>query len=463
MGLYIQMHSMHGLFRSRNLELGRDEDTGGQIAYVLELAKALGNLKGIDRVDIITRRIVDSQYPGYSKKIRKVSDKVYLVRIECGPDKYVKKVDLWPYINEFVENVKKYIKKIGRKPDILQSNYADSGLVCAILSLELDIPQVHTGHSLGIPKMKNLGVNNSNFTKLNKIFHFDKRLRAEQRTIDTASAIVISTSHEIKDQYAGYKLGRNEEKFRLIPPGIDFSKFHPPKNRKLTEEERNNRQLFQNIIDQNLKHKERAIITTLSRLDKRKNLHGLIRTFAYDKSLRRIANLIVFAKTLLGDLEEQKIIKRINLVVRKANLYENIAMPAIHLDYEKQVPEYYRFIAERRGIFVNPSLIEPFGLTILEAMASGLPVVATKYGGPSDIIKDGFNGLLIDPRDSNDMARKMKKLIQNKAFWNRVSRNGIKFARKNFTWESSAEKYLKVFKGVIKRRESSRLYKYSAP
>ena len=143
MGLYIQMHSMHGLFRSQSLELGRDEDTGGQIVYVLELAKALGELKGVDRVDIITRRIIDPEYPGYSKKTEKISGNVSIARIECGPEKYIKKVDLWQYIDEFVDNTKKYIRKIKRKPDILQSNYADSGLVCARLSEELGVPQIH--------------------------------------------------------------------------------------------------------------------------------------------------------------------------------------------------------------------------------------------------------------------------------------------------------------------------------
>jgi len=174
MGLYIQMHSMHGLFRSRNLELGRDEDTGGQIVYVLELAKAIGELDGIDKVDIITRRIIDHDYPGYSEKIEHVTPKVSIVRIECGPKKYIKKVRFWQYIPEFVINCKKYIKEIGRKPDILHSNYADSGLVCAKLSQELGILQIHTGHSLGIPKMKKMGVNKKNFSRYNKIFHFDK-------------------------------------------------------------------------------------------------------------------------------------------------------------------------------------------------------------------------------------------------------------------------------------------------
>ncbi len=456
MGLYIQMHSMHGLFRSENLELGRDEDTGGQIVYVLELAKALGKLKNVEKIDIITRRINDIEYPGYSKRIEGVSDKVSIIRIECGPDKYLKKVDLWPYIDEFVQNTKKYIGKINRKPDVLQSNYADSGLVCSILSKQLGIPQVHTGHSLGIPKMRKLGVNKSNIEKFNKIFHFDKRLKAERQTIKIADVIIASTREEINNQYSGYKIGKYKTKFRIILPGLDLNKFYAPRKHELTEEEIETRNLFQNVIDQNLKNPERRIITTISRLDKRKNLHGLIKSFADDKVLQRIANLVIFAKTLEGGGEEQKIIKRINSIIRKTNLYENIALPAIQLEYERQVPEYYRFVAERKGVFVNASLIEPFGLTILEASACGIPVVATKNGGPSEIITDGINGFLIDPKDPKDIAKKIKKLLRHNDLWKQISKNEIKFVRKHFTWQACAKRYLKVFKEVINKRTISR-------
>lgn len=445
------MHSMHGLFRSKNLELGRNEDTGGQIVYVLELAKALGQLSQVDKVDIITRRLIDTGYPGYSKKIEKVSDKVSIIRIECGPEKYIRKVELWPYLPQFIENVKKYIRKIRRAPDILHSNYADSGLVCSILSEELGIPQVHTGHSLGIPKMKRLGVNHENARKFNKVFHFDKRIKAEQKVIDHAKAIIASTNEEIREQYSGYKIKRHMAKFRLITPGIDLNKFHPPSKHVPTEKELSNRQLFQNIIDQNLKYRKRAIITTLSRLDKRKNIYGLIKAYAHDPALKRMANLVIFAETLIGGPEEQKIISKINSTVRKTNLYEHIAMPAVHLEYETQVPDYYRFIAEKKGVFINPALIEPFGLTVIEAMASGAVVVATKHGGPSEIIKHGVNGFLVDPKKPKEMAKLLRKIIRNRQLLNKVSKNGAASARKKYAWETSAKKYLTVFREALKK------------
>ena len=450
-GLYIQMHSMHGLFRSHDLELGRDEDTGGQIVYVLELAKALGQLKAVDKVDIITRRIIDKAYPGYSKRVEDVSDDVSIVRIDCGPKRYVMKVDLWPHLREFADNCRKYIKRAGRLPDVLQSNYADSGYVCSMLSKELGIPQVHTSHSLGKPKMKKLGVNEKNLAKLNRIFHFDKRLAAEQSSIDNSRAIVASTMQEIKEQYSGYNIGRKIEKFRLVAPGIDIKKFHPPKKEALSDDQKETRQMFENIVDQNFKRKRRTILATLSRLDKRKNILGLMRTYARDGQLRRMSNLMIFAETLRGGPEEQKLIRRINSVIRSTNLYDHLAIPALHLDYDKQIPELYRYLKEKHAIFINPALIEPFGLTVIEAMACGVPVVATRHGGPSEIIADGKNGYLIDPKNPKEVSKKIRKLVRDRELWHCFSKEGIKHVRANYTWTASARKYLNVFREAIKK------------
>lgn len=83
MGMYIHMHSMHGQFRAHHLELGRDEDTGGQILYVRYLAIELAKLPEVDKVDIITRRIIDTDYPGYSAETEAIAAGVNIVRIEC--------------------------------------------------------------------------------------------------------------------------------------------------------------------------------------------------------------------------------------------------------------------------------------------------------------------------------------------------------------------------------------------
>lgn len=440
---------MHGLFRSTNLELGRDEDTGGQITYVLEMAKAMGELKEVEKVEIVTRRIIDPEYPGYSKVKETVAPKVDIIRIECGPKKYIKKVHLWPYLDEYIANNKAYYRKIKRKPDILHSHYADAGLVCSRLAHELKIPLVHTGHSLGIPKMQRLGVNKRNFEKYNELYCFSSRLAAENTVIAQAGAIVASTNEEINQQYAEYDLKGHRDKFVNIPPGIDIRRFHPPA-KKLLDKDKGAQRLFNNVVQQGLKYPQRRIIGVLSRLDKRKNLVGLVKAYAEDTRLHATANLVIFAPTLFGNKETQSIINELNRLMRAYNLYDNIALPGIHLDYEFLVPAFYRFLAEKRGIFVNPALIEPFGLTLLEAQATGVPVIATKNGGPSDFIVPGENGLLIDPTDTKDISRKINTIFNHDEVYDKIARQSVQIIRKNYTWGATARSCVKVYKRLLR-------------
>ena len=102
-GLYIQLFSVHGLIRSEAPELGRDADTGGQVKYVLELARALGERDDVAQVDLVTRLIRDKRLSSdYSEPIEQISEKVRIVRIKCGGKKYIRKELLWPYLEEFV-------------------------------------------------------------------------------------------------------------------------------------------------------------------------------------------------------------------------------------------------------------------------------------------------------------------------------------------------------------------------
>jgi sucrose-phosphate synthase len=112
-----------------------------------------------------------------------------------------------------------------------------------------------------------------------------------------------------------------------------------------------------------------------------------------------MANLAMFAG-LRKDIDamadnEREVLTEMLLAMDKYDLYGKMAIPKKH-DFEYEVPALYRIAAERRGVFVNPALTEPFGLTLLEASATGLPIVATNDGGPNDIVRNCKNGILVD-------------------------------------------------------------------
>ena len=116
------------------------------------------------------------------------------------------------------------------------------------------------------------------------------------------------------------------------------------------------------------------------------------------------------------DIEEldrgpRSVLTDLLLRVDRYDLYGKVAYPKRH-DPE-EVPQIYREAARTRGVFVNPALTEPFGLTLLEAAASGLPIVATDDGGPRDIVSRCRDGLLIDPLNADDIAEKIQQVLSD--------------------------------------------------
>jgi len=125
----------------------------------------------------------------------------------------------------------------------------------------------------------------------------------------------------------------------------------------------------------------------------------------------------------------------------KYDLYGKMAIPKKH-DFTHEVPELYRITARRGGVFVNPALTEPFGLTLLESAACGVPVVATSDGGPVDIIKNCENGILVDVSDSSNITEAIKKILVNEDLWKNYSKNGINNIRSYYTWQAHIDRYL---------------------
>jgi sucrose-phosphate synthase len=196
------------------------------------------------------------------------------------------------------------------------------------------------------------------------------------------------------------------------------------------------------------------MILSLCRPDKRKNITGLITAYGEDKSLQSMANLAVFAgirKDITEKEEnERDVLTEILLLMDKYDLYGKIAIPKKH-DFEYQVPALYRIAADKKGVFVNSALTEPFGITLLEAAATGLPIVAPNDGGPQDIIKNCDCGILADTTDTEILAGAIKTLIVDAAKWKTFSKNGIMNVRKHYTWETHGATYVENIKSVLRK------------
>lgn len=456
-GFYIQMFSIHGLLRSENMELGRDADTGGQIKYVIELANALSQREEVRQVELFTRLISDKAVSkDYAQPIEQVNNKFKIVRIQCGGRKYMRKELLWPHLDEFVDKTIKYTKQQKMIPDIVHGHYPDAGYVAMQLADIFGIPLIYTGHSLGRSKLNSLLNNGMKEADVDKKFKINHRIKMEEEILKNADLIVSSTRHEIKEQYGQYE-NKDIPKFSVIPPGLDIDTFYPFYHDILPEAEKDEARMYAHAsmleeLNRFLMHPDRPLILSLCRPDKRKNIAGLITAYGEDLELQSMANLAVFAgiRKDISKMEdnERDVLTQILLLMDKYDLYGKIAIPKKH-DFEYEVPELYRIAAEKKGVFVNSALTEPFGITLIESAACGLPIIAPNDGGPLDIINNCECGLLVDTTDAKELATAIKKIIADNEKWKQYSRAGVLNVRKHYTWKTHAKIYANEIKHAV--------------
>ena len=446
--LVIVLISIHGLIRGHDLELGRDADTGGQTKYVVELANALGERDDVAKVVLLTRRVVDEQVsPDYAVVVETLSAKASIVRLECGEPGYMRKELLWDSLDSFSDNVLAYFKQPGNMPDVIHSHYADAGYVGARLSHQLGIPLVHTGHSLGRNKRKQLLASGVSRSEIESTYNISRRVEAEETTLGAAERVITSTQQEIEQQYALYDYYQPQA-MRVIPPGTDLKAFFPPQG----DEDDQGMALE---LAKFLKEPGKPMILALSRPDPKKNIISLIEAYGESPKLQAASNLIIIAGNR-DDIQDisgvsRTVLNEILLAIDKCDLYGKVAYPKHHK--ASQVPSLYRLATSSGGVFINPALTEPFGLTLIEAAACGLPLVATEDGGPIEIIKNCNNGYLIDPLDKPTMAKKLLTILTRKSDWKRFSINGIAGVSHFYSWPAHVESYLKVIRPLVDKTE----------
>ncbi|XP_051133420.1 probable sucrose-phosphate synthase 2 [Andrographis paniculata] len=497
--LYIVLISLHGLVRGENMELGRDSDTGGQIKYVVELARALAKMPGIYRVDLFTRQVsspdVDWSYGEPTEMLTTgpedanlgESSGAYIIRIPFGPpNQYLRKELLWPYIQEFVDGALAHIlnmsKALGEQigggqpvwPYVIHGHYADAGDSAALLSGALNVPMVLTGHSLGRNKLEQLlKQGRQSKEDIDSTYRIMRRIEAEELSLDAAELVITSTKQEIEEQWGLYdgfdvKLekvlrararrgvschGRFMPRMAVIPPGMDFSNViqedigdHEGDLGALMNTEGSSPRAVPAIWSEVLRfltNPHKPIILALSRPDPKKNITTLVKAFGECRALRELANLVL----IMGNRDDidgmsggnANVLITVLKLIDRYDLYGQVAFPKHHK--QNDVPDIYRLAAKTKGVFINPAFIEPFGLTLIEAAAHGLPMVATKNGGPVDIHQALNNGLLVDPHNQQEIAEALLKLVSEKNLWNECRRNGLKNIHL-YSWPEHCRTYL---------------------
>jgi sucrose-phosphate synthase len=449
-GYYIVLLSIHGLIRGEDPELGRDADTGSQVQYVLDLARTLSEHPKVERVELMTRHILSTKVDyQYGQHLEQIADRAWIVRFPCGPARYLHKESLWPYLPQFVDGCLQHFRQRGTVPDVVHGHYADAGEVALRLGTLLGVPMVYTGHSLGRIKLRRLMEKGLNEDVIEKRYRFNRRIGAEEGVLRDADLVIASTGHEADEQYGLYEHDAGD-RMVVIPPGVDLGRFRPPR--------RGERFGFAAEIDRFLSDPKKPVILAMQRPDDRNNLSTLLRAYGESERLREMANLVLMIGTRgkIGDLAKgrRRILTEMLPLIDHYDLHGSVAYPKRH--EPDDAPEVYRFAASRRGVLVNPALTEPFGLALIEAAASGLPLVATHDGGPREIVGNCGNGVLVDPLEAGSIEEGLFDVLSDRDSWRRRARAGVRGATEYYSWKGHVKRYVAELEQLLRKRRRGR-------
>lgn len=503
--------SPHGYFGQENV-LGLP-DTGGQVVYILDQVRALEKEmrkriydQGLDitpRILIITRLIPEAGDTTCNQRMEEVhgTENVQIMRIpfrhENGEEvaQWISRFNIWPYLEQFAHDVKnEVIAELGCRPDLIIGNYSDGNLVAHLLSQKLGVTQCNIAHAL--EKTKYL-FSALYWREMEEKYHFSCQFTADLIAMNTADFIITSTFQEIAGsdiivgQYESYSsftmpglyrvingVDVFDPKFNIVSPGADADVYFP-----YFEKEKRHAHLHEEIDELVFGHtprddgrgvihdQEKPLLFTMARLDKIKNLTGLVDWYGCSERLRRQVNLLVIGGMIdagqSDDSEEQEQIGLMHELFERHNLDGQVRWLGVRLE-KSLTGELYRFLADRRGAFVQPAFFEAFGLTVIESMASGLPTFATRYGGPWEIIEDGISGFHIDPNHgpqaADILADFFEKCSESEDHWHSLSQGALDRVQKRYTWKLYAKRLMSLsciygfwkFATNLERQESSR-------
>ena len=481
--------SPHGYFAQDNV-LGRP-DTGGQVVYILDQVRALEKEmrqrianQGLDidpAILVVTRLIPQSEGTTCHLREEKINGtkNARILRVpfrhangEVVPQ-WISRFRVWPYLERFAIDVEKEaIAELGGRPDLIIGNYSDGSLVASLLSERLGVTQCNIAHALEKPKLLHADL----YWKDNDPqYHLGCHFTADLISMNMADFIITSSYLEIAGrsdsvgQYESYQTftmpglyrvvdGINvfDPKFNIVSPGVSEEFYFP-----YTDTERR----FSSLSDEleelvyggdeagdrhgRLQDRDKPLLFTMGRMDNVKNITGLTEIFGRSEQLRERANLLVVAGYIdpnqsLDD-EEKAQISLMHSLIEKYQLYNSVRWIGAQL--RKNIAgELYRYVADKRGAFVQPALFEAFGLTVIEAMATGLPTFATRFGGPLEIIEHDVSGFHFNPVHKNETASLIASFLEkceaDEAEWHRLSKGAIERVQSRYTWSLHARKLM---------------------
>lgn len=386
-------------------------DSGGQNVYVAELCKKLAS-NGFE-VDIYTRKD--------TKEIPTTvhwMDGIRVIHIKAGAESFVPKEKLLDHMGAFTENMIAYIRNNQVSYEIVHANFFMSALVAYHLKQRLQIPYVVTFHALG---------------KIRQLHQKEKdgfpaaRIPIEQLIVRDADQIIAECPQDQEDLVNHYNA--NPSRITIIPCGFSEEEFYPM-----------DKILAREALNLPVKEK---ILLQLGRMVPRKGIDNVIRALGRLKQSTKVKLVVVGGNADMPDPDKDSELRRLQAIAKEEQVADSVIFAG------RKNRDMLKYFYNAADFFISTPWYEPFGITPLESMACGTPVIGSNVGGIKYSVVDGKTGFLVPPNNPDMLARKIQFGLENEDSYNYLSRNSLSRVNKIFTWDCVAQQMQQLYEKVI--------------
>jgi D-inositol-3-phosphate glycosyltransferase len=391
-------------------------DAGGQNIAVAELALGLAQL-GYS-VDVFTRSTSSIE-----PKIIQWQPQIRVIHVVAGPRQFLPKEALLPYMNEFAQNMAHFIRQQTAPYRLVHAHFFMSGLVALKLKQQLELPFVITFHALGLVRRLHQGADDG---------FPSERIAIEKRIVQEADGIIALCPQDSVDLITLY--GASPAKTTIIPNGYNPDDFFP---------------VGQTVARQQLGLDPLSpLLLQLGRLVPRKGIATVIQALSllHQKHAIPAQLLIVGGDSRCPDPSLTPEIGRLQQVASDLGVDEYVTFTGSR--GRNELRTYY----SAADVFVTTPSYEPFGITPLEAMACGTPVVGSSVGGIKHTVLANKTGFLVPPNDSSELASRLAILLSYKRLRDQYSGAAIQHVRSGYTWRQVARQTADLYDLVTNGR-----------
>lgn len=397
-------------------------DSGGQNVYVAQTARQLAAL-GYE-IDVFTRR--DS--PLLPKMVL-WQNGVRIVHVEAGPPEPVPKERLLPYMGDFTQFMLAFMEQDLPPPGgyhLIHANFWMSSLVAHQIKQQTGTPFVVTFHALGKVRRQHQG-------KADKFP--DVRFRIEEQVVRSADGIIAECPQDRVDLMSLY--GASADKIHVVPCGVDLNDFWPIPQ-------------AQARATLGFCPNER-IVLQLGRMVPRKGVDNVIQAIALLQQRLPTRLVVVGGESPEPDPHKTPELGRLQSLAKQLGIQEQVTFIG---QRGREVLKYFYSAAD---MFVTTPWYEPFGITPLESMACGTPVIGSNVGGIKFTVRDGETGYLVPPQDAKALCDRLTFLYRRPEVLNLFGRQAIRHVARKFTWSKVASALAGIYESVLAEQTASQL------